>query len=59
MQIDSLGCKEMVVKPAVGASGKDTYRVMVDSKADLENILRLSTKQELLVQVCDGMVETV
>ena len=58
MQIDSLGCKEMVVKPAVGASGKDTYRVKIDSKADLENIVRLLKKQELLVQVSDGTVET-
>ena len=59
MKIKSLGCKEMVVKPMVGASGKDTYRVKVDSKADLENIVRLSTTQELLVQVSDCTVETV
>ena len=59
MQIDSLGCKEMLVKTAVGASGKDTYRVKFDSEADLENIVRLSTTQELLVQVSDCTVETV
>ena len=47
------------MKPMVGASGKDTFRVMVDSKAELENVLRLSMKQELLVQVSNVTVETV
>jgi len=49
-QIDSLGCMEVVVKPMVGASGKDTIRLMVDSKAELEKVVRLSTEKEMLVQ---------
>jgi len=49
-QTESLGCKELVVKPMVGASGKDTSRVMVDNKIDLENIVKLCKDQELLVQ---------
>ena len=59
MQIDSLGCKEVVVKPMVVASGKDTFRVKVDSKADLDTVMRLSMKQELLVQVSNVTEETV
>ena len=51
--MNSLACKNLVVKPMVGASGKDTYRVQVDNKVELEKVTRLCQDKELLVQVAD------
>lgn len=49
-QMESLGCKDLVVKPMVGASGHDTSRVQLDNKTELENVVKLCKQQELLVQ---------
>ena len=50
-QMERIGCKELVVKPMVGASGKDTLRVVVGNQMDLENVVKLCKKQELIIQV--------
>ena len=50
-QMERIGCRELVVKPMVGASGKDTLKGVVGNKMDLENVLKLCRKQELLIQV--------
>merc|ERR1719233_1742752 len=49
-QMKRIGCKELVVKPMVGASRKDTLRVVVGNQMDLENVLKLCKRQELLIQ---------
>ena len=49
--MDSLACQEMVVKPMVGASGKDIFRLKVGDKEGMEKIRRLCQHQDLLLQV--------
>ena len=51
--IKNFGCEEMVIKPAVGASGKGTLRLDLRtmSQKTKKEILKMSERHESLLQV--------